>query len=49
MDLNCLKGRVAPRAGENDADDRPTLASGHKDNLSGKTTTDISLATFYKR
>ena len=29
MDLGCLKGRIAPRAGENDADDRRTTASMH--------------------
>ena len=30
MDLGCLKGRAASRTGENDADDRRSLASRHE-------------------
>jgi hypothetical protein len=30
MDLGCLKGRATARTGENDADDRSSLASRHE-------------------
>ena len=34
MDLGCLKGRAAPPAGENDANNRRSFVSKHKSNLS---------------
>jgi hypothetical protein len=34
MDLSCFKGRVAPRAGENDADKRRSFVFHAKGNLS---------------